>query len=857
MPKPPPDLVTRKSLRQALRFWDNSQKLGALPLAGLGVVEARRRSAGYGDTPTGLGVALRDVLHDALDRLKPEGQPDPNDRRWRPYLILRGQYLEGRAPEYLIEQLSIARSTYDHEQAGSLDSLAGILRELEHAQPRDYSAIPPSASPPFLAPPRPPYPLVGRDSLLRDLKSLLFARSPAALNGLPGVGKTALAIQLAHDPEILSHFADGVLWASLGRLPDVLAALGVWGVALGLPLDEIGRLSRVEDRARVIQAAIGLRRMLLVIDDVWRIDDALSFKIGGANCAYLLTTRILKTALDFAGDAATPVRELDEADGLSLLAQYGVAVADSEARSLVTAVGGLPLALTLIGRYLQRESRLGQPRRLRAALDRLTQIGACVSLTQARSPLESRPDAAPLSLLTVIAGTDDALDDEARMALRSLSVFPPKPNTFDEAAALEVSGASGAALDALVDYGLLEIVSSGRYTLHPAIHEYAARQSRDPSPRMRFVSYFTAFATRHAGNDPALESEIANILTALNAAFDLDLQADLIHGVNAVYPFLETRGLQTLAETHLWRAETIARRIDDRAALCATLNHMARLDQRRGDYSRAEASYNEALSLARELNDAEPIGAALSGLGVLAFNQGRYEQAESFYREGLALARKHDLRDRLSGLLANMGALAFNRGYAPQAESFFQEGLVLARSLGNRPLVSALLINLGVSAAQRGDYDRAGMFFQESLELARSAGHREAVLFLLTNLGALASDLKDRVGAEGYFREALALARKMDERARISHLLANLGALAAASDDFAGAEACYDEGLAVARAIGHRENMALLLLNQGEMERKRGRADAAKACYEEALALAQALGHPRYERLIRDGMEKL
>src|SRR6185436_15116679 len=158
--------------------------------------------------------------------------------------------------------------------------------------------------------------------------------------------------------------------------------------------------------------------------------------------------------------------------GLDLLACYGVAVTESEARSLVRAVGGLPLALSLMGRYLQRETRAGQPRRIRAALDRLQQIGERLSLAQTRSPLEARSDV-PLSLLTVVASTDDALDADARATLRGLSVFPSKPNTFSEEAALAVTGAPVAALDTLADFGLLEAAPEGRYTLHQTISEYA------------------------------------------------------------------------------------------------------------------------------------------------------------------------------------------------------------------------------------------------------------------------------------------------------------------------------------------------------------------------------------------------
>src|SRR5712692_8733083 len=215
--------------------------------------------------------------------------------------------------------------------------------------------------------------LVGRDEVLSQLKARLCSGENSlstALNGLPGVGKTALATTLVHDPEVLHHFRDGILWSGLGPQPDVLALLGRWARLLGIDPTQVAGLTSIENLTTVLRIATGMRSMLLVIDDAWYIDQALDFRVGGPRCSYLLTTRFPYVALQFAAEGAKVIQELSEHDGIRLLAQLApksVINNPPAARALVRSVGGLPLALTIIGKHLRAQSLSGQPRRLQNA----------------------------------------------------------------------------------------------------------------------------------------------------------------------------------------------------------------------------------------------------------------------------------------------------------------------------------------------------------------------------------------------------------------------------------------------------------------------------------------------------------
>src|SRR5215469_605453 len=137
--------------------------------------------------------------------------------------------------------------------------------------------------------------LVGREGLLASVKQLLWETNglnSIALQGLPGMGKTALAVVLATDPTVRDRFRDGILWAGLGQKPDVLGHLARWGKLLGVSPSEVGGVNSQASWGQALRAAIGRRRWLLVIDDAWDGEDALAFQIGGERCAHLLTSRL-------------------------------------------------------------------------------------------------------------------------------------------------------------------------------------------------------------------------------------------------------------------------------------------------------------------------------------------------------------------------------------------------------------------------------------------------------------------------------------------------------------------------------------------------------------------------------------
>jgi len=738
----------------------------------------------------------------------------------------------------------------------------GLLNEAdsgdERTQVRDSDTPPPlnsltagelgtSASPLTLLDSAIPQPLsthlVGRTSLLHQLKQQLFSadgRTSKVLIGLPGIGKTTLALTLAHDAEVQEQFADGILWAGLGPVPTLLGILSRWGALLGIATVEGNKERSHEEWVDLLHTVIGTRRMLLVIDDAWKMEDVLALRVGGPRCVSVITTRLPATAFRVSDEQVMVVPELSEDESLQLLAHFIPDLVAREQRqllSLVHAAGQLPLALMLIGKYLRVQGQGGQPRRIQAALARLSDTELRLHLQEPQALTDRHPSLlleTPVSLHSVIAVSDQQLDEQARSALYALSIFPAKPNSFSEEAALVVAATSEEVLDQLSDAGLLESSSPGRYTLHQTIADYAYTQLQDTSNLHRLVSYFVWFVQMHQRAYVELEQDSENILNALQRAFEAGLHTELIRGIIALSPFLQSRGLYTLALLHLERAKEVARANNDILGRINVLLLSARILEQQGNYVQVEAFLQEGVTLARQIQHQEQLSAFLAELGFLYRERGNYAQAETHLLEGREIARRIQHQDQLCSLLNNLSLVAYEQGNYPQAESYLQEGLLLARQLNYQERMCAFLINLGAIAGEQGQSIQSENYFQEALVLARQLGHRQYVSTLLANLGEVAQKQGHLAQAEAYCQEGLVLARQLERRVLLLYLLTNLGAIATEQENYAQAEVYLHEGLNTASQIGNPKATTTLLLAQGELSLKLHRLEEAAVAFQEA-----------------------
>ncbi len=323
---------------------------------------------------------------------------------------------------------------------------------------------------------------VGREGILTAVKTRLGKLDPftntqttLTIQGWPGIGKTTLASVLAHDTDLREWFPDGILFTSLGEQPNLFANLMNWAAVL--KIEGLTKIKSDEDLSKRITAAIREKRVLLIVDDIWDMQHAALFSIGGKHCAMIATTRMndIASALVAHPDDVYRLPVLDEEQSLTLLHTLAPQMVEQNpvaSRELACDLEGLPLALQVAGRLLHAEMRMGW-----GVTDLLHELREGTQLldTQAPSDHVAMGFDTPPTIRILLQRSTDRLDQTTRKHFALLGAFAPKPATFD----LDAMKTAWRVPDPkpsvriLVARGLLEPISPGRFQMHAVLVMHA------------------------------------------------------------------------------------------------------------------------------------------------------------------------------------------------------------------------------------------------------------------------------------------------------------------------------------------------------------------------------------------------
>ena len=652
--------------------------------------------------------------------------------------------------------------------------------------------------------PAPPTPLLGRETELRRLHTLLDKGDTRliTLTGPGGVGKTRLAVAAAayvddRSDESGQHRTMFIPLAAIADpdqvLPAIARAMDVRDTP-GLPGNAAQRLA----------ARLGGAPTLIVLDNMEQVVAAASDLAGLLSACPGLTLIVTsRLPLHIRGEREFPVEPLQlpmpATQSLDSISQsHAVRLFVETAQRVRPGFALTEANAATVAEICQRLDGLPLAIELAAARMKVLSVSALLArLANRLSVLTGGPRDLPdrqQTLRDTIAWSYQLLTPEEQAHFARMSVFVGGASLgAAEAVAAGEPGDVLAILTSLIDHSLVRQDAQDdepRLVMLETIREFArerlAGSGEDQATRDRHAAWCLSLASaaglrlygpeQHAWLE-RLDLEGDNLRAALewlSARGDPD---DALQLATVLWRYWEIRGQLREAQARLEAALARAS-AEPSPARAKALNNLGNVYLDMGEPGEAVTRYEASLAMRGALDDPEGMADTLNNLGLVALGQADTATARTRHEESLAIRR--ELRDPwgIALSLSNLGDVANVDRDFDTAERLHQEALDIRRRQGEPRAIGYSLNNLGESALGKGDLPRAGDLFRAAQEYLHRVGDRSGEALVLHNLGLTALRRRDYGDSVVALASAFRLRVEIQERQGIIDTLALLPQLA-------------------------------------------------------------------------------
>ena len=735
------------------------------------------------------------------------------------------------------------------------------FRKAMHAEPAtDLASIitPPKRVLPLPAPPavRRPHQLptgikdfIGREDALQELGTLTGGdRAPAnvvVLTGMPGVGKTALALHWSHQQS--RFFPDGQLYLDAGAYGpsapvDPHQALANFLEALGVAPDQI---PQAPDRRRErFNEMLAGRRMLVVLDNVLDSPQVRPLIPHSGMSLTVVTSRQRLSGLSIRdGIRNVTVEPLTAGDSIALLTHM---IGDSRSRAephavdaLAETAGGHPLALRVLGERVAERPRASIADIAKELRYRLLE-SACEDDDQA-------------NLTTVFAWSYQALPPDAARLFRRLAQHPGASAGVEVAAAL-----------AGVDPRAAEMLLNGLARVHLIDH--------DTARHYRFHDLLRLYAMTRA----IVEDSASDLLNCRRVIYDWYL----LSAANAAALLVpELPPVPDLPAAAWTRGATFATEADalswcdrERENLSAATRSAAQHGFHRHAWQIPGAVYEifdrtgrhddllvlNEIAVAAARRDEHAIGqiGSLTNLGAAHFAKHNYRQAAIAFTAARDFARTTGHIEAETICSHNMASTHLREGETRQAIELYQQALDVCRAISHPAGEAASHHRLGDAYRQDGQHDRSADHYRRALSLREQIGYLRGQGKTHNGLSRLYLETGKTAAAAVHCQLALRIHEQTKDEAARCDALIIMAEIRQAARSAPAAMMNIRSALTIAERIGdsYRKAQALavladILIGSGS------RREAAQACAM-ALRISDNLEGSNVPRL-RDRLHRL
>ncbi|WP_369260205.1 BTAD domain-containing putative transcriptional regulator [Streptomyces sp. R35] len=832
----------REVLRDALGLWDG-EVLASVPGPYAETQRARLEEWRLQLLESRLDMDLEQACHaEAVSELTALTAAHPLRERLRELLML-ALYRSGRQAEALAVYADTRRLLADELGVDPRAGLKELQQRILQADPGLAEPSAPAAEP-AAAPVRPAQlpatvtDFTGRTSFVQELSDVLASASSdagrvmavSALAGIGGVGKTTLAVHVAHQAR--AAFPDGQLYVDLqgagSRAAEPETVLGAFLRALGTADSAIP--DSLEERSALYRSVLDGRRVLVLLDNARDAAQVRPLLPGMEGCAALVTSRV--RMVDLAGAHLVDLDVMSPEEALQLftkiVGQERVASEREAALDVVAACGFLPLAIRIAASRLAARrtwtvsvlaAKLADERR---RLDELQAGDLAVKATFELGYGQLEPaQARAFRLLGLADGPDISV--AAAAAVLDL----PVEDTED-------------LLESLVDTSLLESAAPGRYRYHDLVRLYARacaeRDEQPPSEREAAMSRLLDFYLATAAGVYAIERPgdrtVEHIeptqypglsFTDHRTALDwLYAEADCLLATvrqsvslstlrRAVDLLLAAKDLaESGANSHQFGTTTAAVRDAGEAAGDARVEARARttlaqVHSTAGRFAEAEKEAERAMLLAADADDPWTNCNAPSERGIVAAYQSRHSAAEVYLQQTLAAFQADGNRAGEASALCNLSRVHLAMNQVASAVELAEAGTEIYRHMGLTLRLANGSYALGLALAQADRADEAQERLSHALTIFRDSRQRlweGMTLFRLAEVDLMA---RRPAQAAANAEMALTVLRGIGGEWRRGNVLTVLGRALTAIGQTGRAQVCWQEAARIYEELGSPE----------------------------------------------------
>jgi Flp pilus assembly protein TadD len=611
------------------------------------------------------------------------------------------------------------------------DGQSNVINNIFSSQPKQLEGNP------FKLPQRREGRPFGREEELEKLHELLQSgKNVCVVSGMGGIGKTGLVREYANLPECTSLFTGGVYYIDVRdreNMAGEIIALTKWKFKADLPAN-LSTLQMV--KACWQQWKYQTENVLLIFDDISSLNKDIESYLPPKD---LVSLRVLMTSRETPDKRIAEKLELQvlsEAAAVDLLAsiigQERIDAEPKEAKLLCYELGYLPLALELVGYYLDDEDY--QDLSLLAMGDKLREKVKHPSLSPEQVPGGIQ---AKRGLQAAFDLSWEELKPEAQYLACVLAAFAPSPIRWDlvikiyqqlQGELFNHDNLKDRWLKSLRKLHLVITVDKDIYNLHLLIHDYFYEQLKQHLNFSQIKQAFCdVFALVASNIDQSTNLETFNLiephLKKMIAWCETKENIEFTGSLNGLALLYDSQGRYNDAEPLYLQSLDIRKRQlgNDHPDVATILNNLAGLYESQGRYNDAEPLYLQSLDIRkRQLsNDHPDVATSLNNLAQLYYSQGRYNDAEPLLLQSLDIRKRQLGNDHphVAQSLNNLAQLYYSQGQYNDAEPLYLQSLdIRKRQLGNdHPDVAQSLNNLAQLYYSQRKYLEAENLAQQAL----------------------------------------------------------------------------------------------------------------------------------------------